>query len=43
MPGVAYPPAACPPLLGEHTAEVLKELAGLDDAAVKRMRADGVV
>jgi glutaryl-CoA transferase len=43
MPGVSFPPAACPPFLGQHTAEVLKELAGLDEAAVKHMRADGVV
>ena len=31
-----------PPLLGEHTAEVLREL-GLDDAELDRLRASGVV
>lgn len=32
-----------PPLLGEHTEEVLGELLGLDDAAVAGLRAEGVV
>jgi crotonobetainyl-CoA:carnitine CoA-transferase CaiB-like acyl-CoA transferase len=31
-----------PPLLGEHSAEVLAEL-GYDAEAVERLRADGVV
>ncbi|MBP7564928.1 MAG: CoA transferase [Burkholderiaceae bacterium] len=31
-----------PPALGEHTAQVLKEL-GLDDAAIAALRADGAV
>jgi crotonobetainyl-CoA:carnitine CoA-transferase CaiB-like acyl-CoA transferase len=43
MPGVTFPPAACPPLLGRHTTEVLKELAGLDETAVKQLRIRGVV
>jgi crotonobetainyl-CoA:carnitine CoA-transferase CaiB-like acyl-CoA transferase len=32
-----------PPLLGEHTAAVLGELLGLDDAAIAGLRAEGVV
>jgi crotonobetainyl-CoA:carnitine CoA-transferase CaiB-like acyl-CoA transferase len=32
-----------PPLLGEHTAEVLAERLGLDAAAVEALRRDGVV
>ena len=31
-----------PPLLGEHTAEVLKEI-GCDDAEIERLAANGVV
>jgi crotonobetainyl-CoA:carnitine CoA-transferase CaiB-like acyl-CoA transferase len=43
MPGVTFPPPVCPPLLGQHTAEVLAELAGLDPAVVERLRSVGVV
>jgi formyl-CoA transferase len=32
-----------PPLLGEHTEEVLRELCGLDPEEVRRLREDGVV
>jgi crotonobetainyl-CoA:carnitine CoA-transferase CaiB-like acyl-CoA transferase len=32
-----------PPLLGEHTEEVLRELLGLDDAALAKLRGDGVI
>ena len=32
-----------PPLLGEHTDEVLRELAGLDDAAIATLRKRGVL
>jgi formyl-CoA transferase len=32
-----------PPLLGEHTAELLGELCGLDPGAVQRLRDNGVV
>jgi formyl-CoA transferase len=32
-----------PPLLGEHTAELLGALCGVDPDEVKRLRADGVV
>jgi len=31
------------PLLGEHTAEVLADWLGLDAAAVKGLREDGIV
>jgi len=31
------------PTLGQHTAEVLRELLGLDDAAVETLRADRIV
>jgi crotonobetainyl-CoA:carnitine CoA-transferase CaiB-like acyl-CoA transferase len=31
------------PLLGEHTAEVLHDWLGLDDAAVAERRRDGIV
>ena len=32
-----------PPLLGEHTQEVLGALCGVDPDEVKRLREDGVV
>jgi formyl-CoA transferase len=32
-----------PPLLGEHTAELLRALCGLDPDEVKRLKAEGVV
>ena len=32
-----------PPLLGQHTEEVLRELLGQDDAALSRLRAQGIV
>jgi len=35
--------AAAPPLLGEHTADVLADLLGLDDAAIERLRNDDVI
>jgi formyl-CoA transferase len=41
----ATPPAydRAPPLLGAHTDEVLRELAGLDAAAIDALRARGVI
>jgi len=32
-----------PPLLGEHTDEVLRQIAGLDDEAIADCRRRGVV
>jgi len=32
-----------PPLLGEHTDEVLREIAGLDAAGIAELRASGVI
>jgi crotonobetainyl-CoA:carnitine CoA-transferase CaiB-like acyl-CoA transferase len=32
-----------PPLLGEHTAEVLRELLALDDEAISQLAMDGVI
>lgn len=41
----ATPPAyrGAPPLLGEHTTEVLREVLGMDEAEVAALRAKGVV
>jgi crotonobetainyl-CoA:carnitine CoA-transferase CaiB-like acyl-CoA transferase len=35
-------PAVAPPLLGQHTAEVLREI-GVDDAEVDRLASAGVI
>ena len=32
-----------PPILGEHTSEVLRDLLQLDDAAIAKLRAEGVI
>ena len=32
-----------PPLLGEHTAEVLRDVLGMDDAEIERLTKQGVV
>jgi CoA:oxalate CoA-transferase len=37
------PPVRRPPMLGEHTAAVLAELAGLDDAEIAALRERGVI
>lgn len=36
-------PRSAPPLLGEHTEPVLRELLGLDDAAITALRAEGAI
>jgi crotonobetainyl-CoA:carnitine CoA-transferase CaiB-like acyl-CoA transferase len=39
-PGVVrYPP----PVLGEHTDAVLKEVLGLDEEEIQRLRADRII
>jgi hypothetical protein len=32
-----------PPLLGEHTADLLRVLCGIDPDEVERLRSDGIV
>jgi crotonobetainyl-CoA:carnitine CoA-transferase CaiB-like acyl-CoA transferase len=32
-----------PPVLGEHTEEVLREMLGLSPAEIAKLRADGVL
>lgn len=32
-----------PPLLGQHTDEVLREVIGMNDAEIQKLRNDGVV
>jgi formyl-CoA transferase len=41
----ASPPALdrAPPTLGQHTEEVLRELAGIDDAALAALRARQII
>ncbi len=41
--GARTPVRLPPPVLGQHTAEVLRERLGLDDARLTALRADGVV
>lgn len=36
-------PPGAPPLLGQHTDEVLRDILGLDAATRERLRADGVI
>jgi crotonobetainyl-CoA:carnitine CoA-transferase CaiB-like acyl-CoA transferase len=40
MPSGAVKP---PPLLGEHTAQVLEQLLGLDGAAIDRLRDAAII
>jgi crotonobetainyl-CoA:carnitine CoA-transferase CaiB-like acyl-CoA transferase len=37
------PPATCPPEIGEHTDEVLRELCGLEGEEVRQLREAGVI
>ena len=32
-----------PPLLGQHTDEILRNIAGMEDSEIMRLRQDGVV
>ena len=32
-----------PPLLGQHTNEVLKDIVGMNEGEIKRLREDGVI
>ena len=43
MSGSQTPEVVSPPLLGEHTADVLSEYLGLDAAAIQECRAAGVI
>lgn len=43
FPGSPQAPLAPPPVLGEHTGPVLRELLGLDDATIDALRRDGVI
>lgn len=38
-PGIRSPP----PLLGQHTDELLRELLGADESEIKQLRGNGVV
>ena len=43
MSGSQTPDVICPPLLGQHTAEILADYLGLEAASVQEFRAAGVV
>jgi len=43
FPGSTQAPLAPPPMLGEHTAQVLRERLGLDEATLEALRRDGVI
>ena len=43
FPGAPQPIPTAPPVLGEHTDEILGELLGLDDAAIAALRASKTV
>ena len=43
FPGETMPTPTAPPDLGEHSDAVLREMLGLDDAAIAALRAGGIV
>lgn len=43
FPGEEMPKPAAPPDLGEHSDAILREVLGLDDAAIAALRAGGIV
>lgn len=43
MAGATLPAPTAPPTLGQHTAEVLSELLGMDAARVEELRCQGVI
>ena len=43
FPGMMQTPLAAPPLLGQHTAQVLQQQLGLDDSMIEQLRQDGII
>lgn len=43
MSGLSGQPALVPPLLGEHTDAVLREILGMDDATLAQLHTQGVI
>jgi len=43
MSGTPLSPDRPPPLLAEHTFQVLRERLGLDDATLARLNSDGII
>jgi formyl-CoA transferase/CoA:oxalate CoA-transferase len=43
FPGSPQAPLAPPPMLGEHTVQVLRERLGLDESTLEALRRDGVI
>jgi len=41
--GATSPPPTMPPALGQHTAEVLRDLLALDEATLKELQRQGVI
>jgi crotonobetainyl-CoA:carnitine CoA-transferase CaiB-like acyl-CoA transferase len=41
--GAALPPAQMPPRLGQHTEEILREVLGIDEAHIERLRLQKVI
>ena len=43
FPGMTQTPLTASPLLGQHTAEVLRQQLGLDDGMIEQLRRDGII